>query len=92
MTTTDQSIPLDLCRSCGTSIIWCTTVNGKAMPVDAEPSPHGEFLLQDHPAGGVTATFVPSMKRAAMRAAGIEFRISHFASCPDRDDHRKARR
>lgn len=34
------------CRSCGAEIIWTVTRKGKKMPVDAETTQHGKFLLQ----------------------------------------------
>lgn len=37
------------CRVCPASIVWAVTVNGKAIPVDAEPSPDGNVRLTARP-------------------------------------------
>lgn len=34
------------CGSCDAPIIWASTVKGRPMPVDAEPDPDGNILLE----------------------------------------------
>jgi hypothetical protein len=68
-------LKLTECRSCGEPIFWTETVNGKRMPMDAEPDPLGKFVLEDE--GGETPTAVYSPFESGDRYA------SHFASCPD---------
>ncbi len=70
------------CRTCEAPILWASTVNGKQMPLDEEPSPSGTFCYS----GG--KTWVETLEdRAALRPTYT----SHFATCPDRDLHRKPR-
>lgn len=35
------------CRSCSAPIEWARTVNGRLIPLDAEPDPAGNVLLED---------------------------------------------
>lgn len=69
------------CRSCGADIIWTITANGKKMPVDAEPAerPQGVFHLDERESGEVHSR----------SAAGELVYLSHFATCPNADQHRK---
>lgn len=81
------------CRSCGAEIRWIKTRNGKNMPVDPE-----EYYVLE---GAVTEnrqaiTFVSGDGRIIR---GVTVRpenplgeicyISHFATCPYADQHRK---
>lgn len=38
---------MDTCRDCGAAILWGTTAAGKPMPLNAEKTADGEWLL-DH--------------------------------------------
>jgi hypothetical protein len=69
------------CKSCGAEIIWATTEIGNTIPLDAEPTerPAGLFRLIEDGFGG----------HRAISAAGGLFHITHFATCPDADAHRK---
>ncbi len=66
------------CRSCGAEVIWATTANDKPMPLDATPDPKGLFVVE----GGVA--------RRATAEDGYRY-TSHFATCPQADQHRRAR-
>lgn len=70
----------DTCRSCGARIIWATTEHGRAMPVDAEPSEHGNVELRSRAADPLAV--VVSKER---RAGRTDLRTSHFTTCPQRD-------
>ncbi len=72
------------CSSCGASIIWATSTKGKPMPVDAEPVPNGNLVIERQVGNRVRA-FDPLLD-----APNDRF-VSHFATCPDRDFHRKPR-
>lgn len=74
-----------VCRSCGASIIWAKGANGKANPLDAEPSPKGNIRLTDD---GML-TYLTNEAAALARAKGDELRLSHFATCPNAATHRK---
>jgi hypothetical protein len=71
------------CSSCHASILWVkTAATGKAMPVDAAPSPEGNLILRD----GIAyhESKIPEAERP------IERYVSHFATCPNGPKHRKA--
>jgi hypothetical protein len=69
------------CRSCGARVLWVETVNGKRMPLDELPNPAGKFLL-DESKNPPLAIFAP------LGADGARF-ISHFATCPSAEQHRR---
>lgn len=71
------------CKSCGAPIFWAKTVNGKPMPLDAEPVLDGRIILE-----GQTAIVVGS---AYVRDGTARY-DSHFATCPNARSHRRARR
>lgn len=90
---------LSRCRTCDAPIVWTITSNGKRMPVDAEPvvASRGfrldEELLDEtqmgfnaddlKPGKDLVATFT------AAPAPGEKVYLSHFATCPDSDEHRR---
>jgi hypothetical protein len=80
--------PRETCRSCPALIIWAVTVNGKAMPVDAEPVDGGNVALR-WTEGKVYAE-VLSVTRQATRVRGT-LRMSHHATCPQGGAWRKRR-
>jgi hypothetical protein len=60
------------CKSCGADIIYATTMTGKTMPIDVEPSPKGNLVVID------------GFCRVANDAdQGRPLYLSHFATCPD---------
>lgn len=67
----------DVCRSCGAKIIWSVTEAGKRMPVDAEP------------AGKVTVLVRNPEDPATPFSKVREHFVSHFATCPNAQSHRK---
>jgi len=76
------------CKSCGAEIRWIKTFSGKSMPVDAEPV---NFY-----ADGGKELFVTSNGAVVhgTRTDGTQDHthigyISHFATCPNADTHRK---
>lgn len=71
---------MSLCRSCGNPIIWTVTANGKKMPVDRDPV-GGTFVL-------VYDELDPS---TAPRSLSEDVHLSHFATCPNADQHRRSR-
>ena len=77
------------CKSCGAEIKWITTVNGKSMPVDAEPVQ----FHQDPSGQEVFVTKGGAVVRGATAKAGDEEAEtgynSHFATCPFADQHRR---
>ena len=76
------------CKSCGAEILWIKTFSGKKMPVDAEKI---HFYAGDGDELFVTAG--GAVVRGSRAEEGAEHThegyISHFATCPDADKHRK---
>lgn len=84
---------MSTCRSCGAEIVWATVrSSGKKMPLDATATPDGNVWL--HPDGFCDISATPSGDLFAgdSPATGVTRHTSHFATCPDADTHRKARR
>lgn len=79
---------LSSCRTCAAPIIWTRTEQGRAMPVDAAPLLVGGNveLLPSESQGGD-----PIARVHGEPPPGSARYVSHFATCPDRDLHRKLR-
>lgn len=88
------------CRSCDAPIYWVHIVkkDGKPgrMPFDVEPAPNGTHRLvgrmstfNNRPVMDLHATFVPLPEREEMIKAGVRLRLSHFATCPQAEQHRR---
>lgn len=89
------------CKSCHAPIVWAKTEAkaatdtkgpkpSRAMPLDADPDTgqpavpgNGNLVVIGHDAGTPVVRYVPT---------GRGMHVSHFATCPERDQHRKARR
>ena len=75
------------CRTCGARIIWAVTTKGKRMPLDYDPKTWEEgdtlFRLGTELGGNPTAEYVPGYD-------GLEAYVSHFATCPDAQKHRRS--
>lgn len=80
------------CRSCGAEVIWTVTENGKRMPVDAKPREDGNILLTEYPDGYIEAAYVQSSLFEVWDQDAPEPRryVSHFASCAQSNQWRKA--
>jgi hypothetical protein len=72
---------MSACRSCGAPIRWVITVNDKRMPVDDEPVPDGNVLLD-----GDRATVIDPGQLLLDDPPRF---VSHFATCPNADHHRR---
>lgn len=57
------------------------------MPLDAEPHPEGNITL-GYIGGEEVAIVVTGAERAAVQIDGRELYRSHFATCPNADQHR----
>lgn len=69
---------MSVCRSCGTAIVWTVTEKGKKMPVDKDPVRGGFVLVHDE-----------LDPESPPRAISETVHLSHFATCPNADAHRK---
>ena len=76
------------CRSasCGASIYWVITADGKRMPIDANPDPAGGFVVTLKDDGSLHAEAFMGL---LPEHAGRKRYTSHFASCCDADSFRK---
>jgi hypothetical protein len=71
------------CGSCQAPVIGALTVNGKFMPVDAEPREDGNLTLTDaDPIPHVTVI------KAGQTVDGPRY-VSHFATCSNAAQHRR---
>jgi hypothetical protein len=79
-----MNLTVTSCQYCGASIAWAKTLDGRAMPIDAEPVDMGNVQLLERGDGSTMAVItVP-----ALIAEGQRYR-SHFASCPRAAQARK---
>jgi hypothetical protein len=69
------------CRSCGAAIYWVVMYpSGKRMPIDAKP------------VAGLIRVEIGVPDTGHMRGKDAEeLFVSHFATCPNADKHRKAK-
>lgn len=74
------------CRSCDADIIWGVTEKDKRMPVDADPVEGGSFALVNEEVNG--KTIVRAVWRTRAPEGTTEFHASHFATCPNAEQHR----
>lgn len=79
---TARAMQLALCRSCSARVVWIRTQSGKRMPLDADPSPKGDFVIVKHIDGGTLAVLV-TPKTVEFYHDIKERYLSHFATCPD---------
>lgn len=56
------------------------------MPLDADPVPEGTFIVADRSRDGLHVTYVAP---DALLIDNPPRYLSHFATCPDADQHRR---
>lgn len=90
---TPDGFKTDNCRSCHAPIIWATTHNGEAMPVDAEIVADGNVIVERSVDGARVIASV--VEQATLWEAGgggsMPRRVAHFVTCPDASGWRKTR-
>lgn len=74
------------CSSCQAAIIWAQSAKGHPSPIDAEPVSEGNVVLDvpDDPREPPIARVLKKGQHAPMPRY-----VSHFATCPNADTHRK---
>jgi hypothetical protein len=77
--------PSPTCRSCGAAIRFVRGPAGKPIPVDREPDEELSNIIVEH---GI-ATVLTTTQLVSAREAGYELYVSHFATCPSVDRHRR---
>lgn len=74
------------CRSCGAQIIWIRSAKtDNLLPLDAEPVPDGNTYILDGKAVIQKGDIFDEM------IDGPRYK-SHFATCPNAQQHRKAKK
>jgi hypothetical protein len=73
------------CKSCGAPLIWAKTIKGHSLPLDAQPSPKGNVIVTEDG----TAMVYRDPSAIAPRYANEPRYVSHFATCPNAETHRK---
>jgi len=78
---------MSTCRSCGAEIKWIKTIASKNMPVDPElissdDLEHGDVLVTED--GHVT-----KVDHSCNDYESVDGYVSHFATCPHADQHRR---
>lgn len=81
---------MSACRSCPAVIRWVINTNGKRVPLDPEPVEAGNIVFTGQAIAGVDE--VRSVTKDEPAPEGAPRYVSHFATCPGRDRHRKAPR
>jgi len=66
------------CKSCNAELVWGITAKGHRMPFDAKSDPKGEWVLDDE----------GQCRKVDLFEDGVRY-TSHFATCPDADQHRR---
>jgi hypothetical protein len=87
------------CSSCRGAIMWAWTREGERMPIDAQPSEHGNVLAFRAPDNRrrlvvtVMGTKGDTAKRklAAMRRAGWPTYTHHRVNCPQAEEWARSR-
>ena len=85
------------CRSCGAAILWAKLIDtrpgktSKPHPFDPEPNPKGYYYLYA-PGGDVAKLEARYVQRGEAWPEGAKRRVSHFATCPDAEEHRREKR
>ena len=83
------------CASCSAEIVWCRTKTGRRIPVNVDPVLVGNITVDDY--GGLTELIGGSEPPITVHWAstgsldGRPRYVSHFATCPNADQHRTNR-
>ncbi len=77
------------CSSCGAEILWVKTEAGRSMPLDIAPVANGNVSI----GGDDVATYHSKAQliEAAKDNLLPTLYISHFATCPHAQQHRKGK-
>ena len=79
-----MSLARSQCNSCNEPIYWVSTDNGKQMPINVEPAPHGNLLL----AAGESPPRVSVISKNG-RLPDMKLYVSHFSTCRFAKRHRR---
>lgn len=79
------------CKSCGATMDFATTKNGKQIPLDAKPHVEGNITREIAPDGRLEAFVLNGEHLAEARRNGLSLYRSHFVTCSTAAQHRKTR-
>lgn len=79
---------MSTCKSCGAEIRWVKTMAGKNMPMDTEPT-KGFVIVHAGDGGWKLEGDGGGYSHSEATARQVEVYTSHFATCPNADEHRK---
>jgi len=74
------------CSSCGRPVEWAVTGTGKGIPIDPGARADGNIARQGSRVAN--ALLVKVLRKGESHADPLRF-VSHFATCPNADKHRK---
>jgi hypothetical protein len=80
-----------VCSTCRNPIVWAITRDGVKMPVDPYPADNGNVQLAVQ-ARELHAAVLKAGPARRTRTLGIPLHLSHHATCPNADQHRRRRR
>lgn len=86
--------PVQPCRSCAKPMLWVVTNGGKRNPLDLEPDPtYGNVLVIEGEREWRLGIVIHNDDVLAEARELFPDRIhtSHFATCPNADEHRRPR-
>lgn len=79
---------VNTCGSCHAAIDWVRTAKGRPMPLDPGPNPDGNVVLVH----GQAVVLSPAALALAKEQGDDRPRyMPHWATCPNRAQHRKAK-
>lgn len=79
------------CSSCKAAVLWALTPKGERTPVDAAVNMEKGNTLVLAPKNLHTylAVVLSGKMLDRARSAGVDLRVNHWASCPNREQHRQ---
>lgn len=88
-----NDIKTQKCRSCNADIFWCLSSLGKNIPIDAEPVDNGNLYIVKNGFRYLAISVNANTTIAEVcRKENREKYISHFATCPHANQHRKIKK
>lgn len=76
------------CRSCQAPIVWAFTTSGKRIPLDPDPVDDGNVVLSAAVSPGQAPTAIVLPVGQPTLDDDPRY-VSHFATCPNADTHRR---
>jgi hypothetical protein len=70
------------CTACGKPFVGARTMGGAIVPIEIDPDPNGNVLLQRRRDGTVVAITMGGQLLTLAREAGMELRVNHMTAHP----------